>query len=201
MGEITIHTFGDSHSGFHECGWNGIFIDGITIHSHWIGPVTCASFGVRRLEIINIAKFNVKNGDVVCFSFGEIDIRAKMHIIHNEWKGFVDSCVVRYFEAIRDNVSQFKNLKVLVSCIPPVAQGANDPMYPTLGTDDERKEYTEYMNLKFREECKKYGYIFYDFYKSYCNEEGFLNESMGDGHVHIKDVGYMKDELLKILGI
>jgi len=197
--QIKLHTFGDSHCGFHECNWNAIKIDNVEIKSHWIGAVTCASFGVRKLGVLNIKEYDVNDGDVVCFSFGEIDVRTKMHILGNRYKKFIDRSVKNYFEAIKINISQFKDLKVMVSCIPPVAKDANDRYYPTIGSNEERKQYTEYMNMMLQRECNEYGYVFFNIYKQYSGDDGYMKPSMSDGHVHIKDARYMKSELLNIL--
>jgi hypothetical protein len=200
---ITLHTFGDSHAGFPKCNWCAVFVEGVNIITHWIGPVTCAYFGISQLETLNISKFGVVDGDVVCFSFGEIDVRANLAKENNRYE-FMGGMINRYFEAIEANVSQFKNLTVLVFCIPPVAKledtkRYNDMTWPTLGTDDERKKYTEYLNEGFKQQCINYNYTYFDFYKECCADDGYLDTSLSDGTWHIKDPKHIKAKLIEII--
>ena len=62
---MTLHTFGDSHSGFKDMGWNSISVDGLTIKTHWIGARTCYAFSQRKLDILDISKYGVRDGDMV----------------------------------------------------------------------------------------------------------------------------------------
>ncbi len=197
----TLYTFGDSHGGgFPEHGWRSVIIDNLSIVIHWIGPVTCAYFGVRRLEVLDISKFGVEDGDIVCFSFGEIDVRSIDKIKEDRF-GFIDGIVERYFEAIELNVRQLKDLKVIIQSVTPACRTIDsfDNNWPALGTDDERKSYTEYFNLRYEQYCEKYGYSFLNFYKEYCDEDGFLNKSLSDGHAHIREPKYIKLRLMEIL--
>jgi hypothetical protein len=66
---MTIHTIGDSHSGH---GWSNII-------NHPLGAVLCYSFGQKKLNICNICKFNIKDGDTIVFCLGEIDCRCHIH--------------------------------------------------------------------------------------------------------------------------
>ena len=196
---ITIHTFGDSHCGFKGCNWDNIHIEGIDIRTHWIGAKTCFSFGIKKLNTLDISKFDVKDGDIVCFSFGEIDVRVHINKIIVDWKLFIDYMGDRYFNAIKQNVSQFNLLGVMVSCVTPVAFGINDPEYPTRGTNEERREYTEYINSIINDQCVLNNYIYFDFYNDYCNKDGYLNMELSDGHVHIKNAKFMKQRLIDII--
>jgi hypothetical protein len=194
-----IHTFGDSHCGHMDgIGWRTI---DLPIETHWIGPKTCAGFGISKLEMLDINKFGVQEGDVVVFSFGEVDCRAHIHKHKNYWD-IINKITDNYFEAIKENIKQFDNLTVVVMSIPPVARrtALNDnPEFPTLGTDEDRRQYVEYFNNNIRRLCGKYGYLYLDVYWSYCDKDDFLDESLSDGNVHIKDGRYIKEELLKLI--
>lgn len=197
-----IHTFGDSHCG-HMDGVNWRTIDiGIPIETHWIGPKTCAGFGISKLEMLDISKFGVKDGDVVVFSFGEVDCRAHIHKHKDAFWDIIDKITVNYFYAIKENVIQFNNLKVIVMSIPPVARrdDLNDnPEFPTLGTDEDRRMYAEFFNNAIKRLCFVYGYLYMDVYFSYMDRDGFLDPTLSDGNVHIKDSKFMKEELLRLL--
>ena len=66
---------------------------------------------------------------------------------------------------------------------------------PALGTDKERKSYTEYMNSKLKELCKRYGYMFIDVYDKYCNEKGYLKLELSDTNCHIRNPIYIEEFL------
>ena len=56
-----------------------------------------------------------------------------------------------------------------------------------MGTDEERKSYVLYFNEKIKEKCIEKGYVFFNIYDKYEDENGFLKKELSDGNVHIKD--------------
>jgi hypothetical protein len=191
---MSIHTFGDSHSMF---GWRDI----PNIKFNWLGPILCYSFGRDKLSRLNIKNYNVAENDTVIFCFGEIDCRCHVykHITpENNYQKIIDNIVDKYFEAINENISQYKNLKVYVyNVVPSVEkeQHIENIEYPFLGDNNERKEFTLYFNSKIKENCLKYNYNFFDIYDKYTNEKGFLNSELSDGSVHIKNSIYIEQFL------
>ena len=147
---MTIHTFGDSHS-YH--GWRSEVI------VHHLGPVLCYSFGNEKLNRCDIRNFNIKEGDTVIFCFGEIDCRCHIHkYITDEitYQNIIDNIIKNYFDAIELNIStlQIKLKNVCVyNVVPPVEKHntIENPDYPYLGTDEERKQYYMYFNEKLKE--------------------------------------------------
>ena len=104
-----IHTIGDSHS-MQMHGWEGVI-------NHHCGPILCYSFGMQKLDRIDIRNFNINDGDTIIFSLGEIDCRCHIqkHISPNKtYQNIIDEIVNNYFEAIQLNVItsqiQFKNI-------------------------------------------------------------------------------------------
>jgi hypothetical protein len=183
-----IHTFGDSHS---YSGWGGIK----DIQIHHLGPKLCFSVGRDGIDIKE--GYNVENGDTVIFCFGEIDCRCHVHkhvTEHNDFKQIIDNIVNNYFIQIQTAVNKFDKLNtVIYNVVPPVQKnntGENSD-YPYLGTDDERKSYTLYFNEKLKEKCIKYNFLFFDIYNHYVDSNGFLNKSLSDGNVHIRDGTYL----------
>jgi hypothetical protein len=73
---------------------------------------------------------------------------------------------------------------------------AENPQYPYLGSDEERKSYVLYMNQKLKEKCIENGYIFFDIYNEYIDSNGYLRKDMSDDNVHIKNGVYI-DNFIK----
>ena len=195
-----FHIFGDSHSMY---GWKNIRSDKIQIHHK--GPILCYSFGQRKLRRINIAKGSgVKNGDYVCFSLGEIDCRCHIHkhvTPTNTYQKIIDSIVENYFIALEENSKLFQNIYICVYSVVPAVQKDNtpeNPDYPYLGTDEERKSYVEYFNKCLKKECIKHTYIFIDVSKKYADENGFLNKKLSDKSVHIQNPMHLLDFFKRI---
>jgi len=186
---MPIHTFGDSHSYF---GWTG------TIQHH-LGAVLCYSFGKEKLNRCDIRNFNIKDDDTIVFCFGEIDCRCHIHKHITDtisYQDIINNIIKNYFEAIELNVStsQIKLKNVCVYNVVPCVQKYNtseDPEYPYLGTDEERKQYILYFNKKIKEKCIENKYIFFDVHDKYIDENGFLRKDLSDGHVHIMDGRYI----------
>jgi hypothetical protein len=182
---MTIHTIGDSHSGF---GWTNII-------RHHLGPILCYSFGQEKLSRCDIRDYNIQDGDTIIFCLGEIDCRCHVHKHIKDtitYKDIINNIVDNYFEAIDLNVSisQLKLKHVCVYNVIPPTQKYNtweNPDFPYLGTDEERKQYVLYFNTKLKEKCIEKGYIFFDIYKHYEDENGFLRTDLSDGSVHIND--------------
>jgi len=186
---MTIHTFGDSHS-FN--GWEEI----PNVFTHHLGPKLCFSIGRDGINIKD--GYNVNNGDTVIFCFGEIDCRCHVHKHITESKDYnqiIDNIVNNYFIQIKTAVDAFDNLKVAIYNVVPPIQRHNTPEYieyPFVGTDEERKAYVLYFNKKIQQKCIEYNFLFFDIYNNYIDSNGFLNKSLSDGNVHIRDGVYLK---------
>jgi hypothetical protein len=195
---MSIHTIGDSHS---YNGWSGII-------NHHLGPVLCYSFGKEKLNRCDIRKLNIHDGDTIIFCLGEIDCRCHIHKHITDtttYQYIINNIVNNYFEAIELNVSisQIKLKNVCVYNVVPPIQKYNtleNPNYPYLGTDEERKKYVLYFNKKLQEKCIEKEYIFFDVYNDYIDENGFLRKELSDGNVHIRNglyiSNFMKEHIL-----
>jgi len=190
---MQIHTIGDSHC---HMGWNG---NGII--QHHIGPVLCYSFGKEKLDRCDIRDFDIKDGDTIIFCLGEIDCRCHIHKYVTEtttYQDIINIIVDNYFEAIQLNISisQIKLKNICVYNVVPPIQKYNtleNPEYPYLGTDEERKQYVLYFNQKLKEKCIEKKYIFFDIYNNYIDENGFLRKDLSDGNVHIGNAIYISE--------
>jgi len=188
---MSIHTIGDSHSGY---GWSGII-------QHHLGPILCYSFAREKLKRCDIRNFNIKNGDTLIFCFGEIDCRCHIHKYITKtitYQYIIDSIVENYFKAIELNISvlesKLKNICVY-NVVPPIQKynTIENPEYPYLGTDQERKNYVLYFNKKLKEKCIEKKYIFFDIYNNYIDKNGYLRKDLSDGNVHINNGIYISD--------
>jgi len=187
---MILHTFGDSHCGHDWYNWNAVKIDGLEIKTNWRGAWTCSKFAMKGLSVMDISEYGVRDGDMVLFSFGEVDCREHIHKEKENYKEVIEFIVRKYFKSIQENVERYDNLTTMVYCVPPIVRGS--------GIKNVIK-YARYFNKKLRGECEKYGYIFFDIYDKYCDEEGYLNPVYGNGNVHIKDPIYIEEELKRIL--
>ena len=187
---MLIHTFGDSHS---YSGWEGI----PNLRIHHLGPKLCYSFGRDGLNIKE--EYGVNDGDVIIFCFGEIDCRCHIHkyiTTSLDYTQIIDSIVDKYFFRISEAVQPFSNIKTCVyNVVPPIEKlnTEENPEYPFLGTDEQRKQYVQYFNQKLKDKAAEHGYIFFDVYDKYTDSNGFLNKSLSDGNVHIADGKYIRE--------
>jgi hypothetical protein len=188
-----IHTFGDSHADGHHSHWGYIRLPGINIKTHHLGGKLMYTFGKLKFNVLNIKNYGVCENDIVIFCFGEIDCRYHVHKhVNNEhsYIEIINDIVDNYFNAIKQNVEQYNNIKTCVyNVIPPTRGFAvdSDHPYPFLGSDEDRKMYYKYMNEKLKELCKVYNYYFFDIYDACCDHEGFLKTEYSDGNVHLRN--------------
>ena len=211
---MSIHTFGDSHS---HLGFESVNINGVSIITHWIGPVLCYTFGNNKLDLLDISNYGVKDGDTVIFCFGEIDCRAHVYRFVNEtntYENIIDNLVNNYFEAISENVKKYTRLNTLVYNVVPPANvflchpeeqcaidvfTKNKTEVPWKGRNEDRMQYHLYFNKKLKELCLSYNYTFMDVYDKYCDADGFINSELSDKNVHIKDPIFIKDFLVSYI--
>ena len=182
---MTIFTFGDSHSlhPFNKLAY---------VNRNTIGAVLAFSIGRDRLARLDLRKFPVSDGDIVIFCFGEIDCRCHIHKYvteENSYQSIIKTIVDSYFEGLREIVAPFKKLQVYVyNVVPPIEVDStvwNNPEYPFLGTNEDRKKYTLYFNECIAANCQSYGYGFFDIYDKYMDSNGYLIRSESDNLVHI----------------
>ena len=188
-----IYTFGDSHANF---GW------GDNIKKHNINSSLCYTFGKKKLQRIDIRKFNVKPNDTIIFCLGEIDCRCHIykHLTpDNTYQMIIDEIINDYIEAIQINV-KVSNVKLKNVCIynvlPPIRATIENTnpifWYAIHGTDEERKQYILYFNKILQKKCKENNFIFFDIYNHYVDEYGFLRKELSEG-IHIKNGVYIQN--------
>lgn len=178
-----IHTFGDSHSSY---GWSNI----PDLQTHHLGPILCFSIGRDGIQIRDGQ--GVHSGDTVIFCFGEIDCRCHIqkHITEStSYHNIIDGIVENYVKRIKEAVEGLHLRTALYNVVPPIQKHNTEenPQYPYLGTDEERKAYVLYFNQKLKQKCEEYEFLFFNVYEKYTDENGYLNKSLSDGNVHIRN--------------
>lgn len=186
-----IHIIGDSHASNKISGWK----DCKNIISHHIGAVLCYSFGRDKLKKCDITKFNIKRGDSIIFCFGEIDCRCQInkYITKDKtYKNIINEIVDNYLIAIKLNIKKL-NVKLnkiyIYNVVPPVRKKnvSENPEYPFLGSDEDRKKYVLYFNEILKQKCLNNNFGFFNIYEYYTCKDGFLIQKYSDGNVHIKN--------------
>lgn len=189
---ITFHTIGDSHAS--TIVW-GFTVDGFTIVCHTDYARTCAWFGITKPPV---ESFGVKKEDWVCFCFGEVDCRNNIGEYLDDYRQLIDKIVENYFYAM----SQYEAARVFVFNVPPTVRQSTIPGVVTPafnGTDDQRLEFTRYMNECFRRKCEEYHFVFFDVYDKYADSEGYFNLVYRDDCFHIANPVYLIEFLNKQL--
>ncbi|MEY5006597.1 MAG: hypothetical protein RI969_1685 [Verrucomicrobiota bacterium] len=183
---FAIHTIGDSHGGG-VSGLSGAFDLVGEVTPHHLGPRLMHSIGREGLDM---RKQGVRDGDTVICCFGEIDCRCHVHKFGPDYRKTIAATVERYVQALLANLERLPRLRLCVYNIPPPIRKAGkpeNPEYPYLGTDEERRAYVTCMNELLADQCARHGLIFVDVASEYADEHGFLRDSQSDGNVHIAD--------------
>jgi len=185
---INLHIIGDSHA--REFTWGGINITGLNIICHYLIDKTCAAFGIERPSIYEMG---VRKNDWVCFCFGEIDCR--VHIGRNKeyYKEIIDKIVENYFFAI----NQYKIAKKFVFNVVPsnIQATASASPFPSTGTDEERRCYVRFFNECLKNRCGEFGFIYFDVYDKYADENGYFNLQYRDDCGHIANPIFLTEFL------
>jgi hypothetical protein len=193
---MKIHTIGDSHAMF---GWRDI--PGVIVHH--LGPKLAFSVGRDGLTIP--PEFDIQAGDRVVFSFGEIDCRCHIykHVTPTtSYKEIIDGIVTAYIARIIELAASLPGVRCCIyNVVPPVERhkSAENKQYPFLGSDEERKSYTQYFNTALATACAANRLTFIDVYKYYATPQGFLNSAYTDGHVHIKNPMFITSYIYSLL--
>ena len=87
----------------------------------------------------------------------------------------------------------------MFNILPPIKKGSVEENrdFPFLGTDEERKSYVNYMNLRLKENCEINKILFIDIYDRYKTDDGFLKKELSDNSVHIANPIFLEDFLKK----
>ena len=196
---MTVHTIGDSHC---HSGW------GSEVVIHHLGPKLCHTLGKQHLTLCDFRNYDdMKDGDTVIFCLGEIDCRCHVHkhiTAEEPYQKVIENLVEDYIKAIEIIILasglQLKNVCVF-NVVPPVQRHntGENPEYPYLGSDEERKEYVLYFNSLLKSHCASKQFVYFDVYDKYCDSNGFLRKDLSDGNVHIRDGTFLNHFLMDLV--
>lgn len=183
---MKIFVIGDSHA---YNGWQNIqnSLPGVYVHIRHLGPKLMYSLKTTDLEFVRREKIN--QGDILVFCFGEIDARCHIHK-YEDAPSVISNMVKQYLNIIRDIVFGLPKIQVCLYFVPPAVHSEglyNNPEYPYVGTDEDRKKYVISINDRLNQMSKEFGYIFIDLTRDYTDDDGFLRKELSDGGPHIKE--------------
>ena len=198
-----LHTYGDSHASHHG-GWSDINIKDLQIRQNHLGPKLMFTLNDKDINIHNVVRVT----DYLIFCFGEIDCRCHVGKYKPNTTNNIDNLVTSYINTIKVITRNHDPSKVLIyNVVPPLERELEENLWmvgksalPTVGTDEEIKNYTLYMNKKLKELSNDNSFIFFDVYNKYTNDKGFLTKELSDGNCHIKNPIYIQELLINILG-
>lgn len=220
VSSFTVHVLGDSHAFF--CFNNtqsGITADemstfhyvkdgkscSLSFYIHWLGSRTMHRVGRDGLSGLNIKRFGVKEGDVVVFLFGEVDVRCHIGKQRDQFKRsqaeVIQTLASNYLRTIYENKRQYKNITCIVASVTPPCDRGYNPSYPFYGPLQDRVRITQELNEALSLHGQRLGIHFLDIYSMYAQEDGSLGVALSDGIVHIspRHNGPIKEKLVDIL--
>jgi hypothetical protein len=183
MTETNIFAIGDSHSIY--------FYDSNFVNHHWVGwggmPVTMYQLNLNGLPLYNIVErlqpgeichINIKENDIVLFSYGWNDTQKNIHKYGKDnYEAEIDSLVLNYIELIKKfSDGTFYKIKPIINCVFPIPQNINSEMN---GSKEDRINYTLYMNKKLKDLCCKNKIPFFDIYEL-LHENNILSSKVAD---------------------
>ena len=179
----SIFAIGDSHCIY--------YFDSIDINHHWFGmsnlPVTIYKLIEQDIPLYNIVEklppgdicqVNIKSNDFVLFCYGWNDIQKNIKKYSKDnYKNLIDYLVINYIKIIKKySDGTLYQIRPIVNCIYPIPISTNDSIF---GSDEERIEYTLYMNEKLKSECLQNDIPFFDIY-DIISDNSKLNKNVSD---------------------
>jgi len=188
---VLFHTVGDSHCTADQSVWTFPVDEPHALQTHHLGPVLMHSFGRDGGLKTSLLEYGVTAGDWVCFCFGEIDCRCHVnkHVSSSQtFEQVIDKLVSSYMAGIATTSAAVPGVNVAVFMVVPPCRShvAFNPEYPYVGTDEQRRAYTLYMNIALKRACTRFSYTFIDAYDAYVDSEGFLDAYKSDGKNHAR---------------
>jgi len=202
--ESQLNIYGDSHALllFHNLNivHRNLYSFGKTMYS--LGRDKC---------ITNFCETQINKNTTYCFVYGEVDVRAhvgKQVFYGKHHEHICNDLVNGYFRSIKANIREYKNI-IIVGIVPPtnsedhtickIHTDVTGGPLPFVGTDLDRKIYTDYMNSLIEKTCLEYGYKYFNPFSLYTREDGMMNRELSDGCVHVGNNDHFLNEFLTCL--
>ena len=199
-----VVVIGDSHTSLFDNNsernrgvWSDSLVD--IFDCRWIGPVTywrlCRDqrkfidfdYDIRYNPMAGIQiSTKIKPGQDVIINLGEIDVRCNiLKQGFDNYKTVVDNMC----DKIKTFITSYENkYKIHLMSISPTIYRTNfpprTPLFPFVGTDDERKNVTLYFNDKLRYISNELDIGYFDIYDIYCDDNGMMDINKSDKIVH-----------------
>jgi hypothetical protein len=146
--------------------------------------------GRDSLHALNLKDWDVAEGSVAVFAFGEIDVRChigKQRDYQNRsLEEIIETLSNNYIHSILKNQAQYNNIQsIIYNVVPPLKNSISRSNYPIYGTDEERVIITKMLNASLRNLCAQHNIGFLDTYNDFACEDGTLRVELSDGDVHI----------------
>jgi hypothetical protein len=195
-----IFAIGDSHTIF--------FHNSIYIKEHWafntkILPLTIYKFINTEFDLYHMGdilgggheNYNIKSGDYVLFYYGYNDIQKNVNLhCNNDYIKFLDEILTKYIDKIKKIEEIFK-IKPIVPCIYPIPR-IDAVNVNTIGSDYDRKKYTEYANSKISLLCDENKIVYLNIFDLLVDENGYISEKITKDSIHID---YDNESIRKII--
>lgn len=195
-----IHIFGDSHAHYSFRNLK------LAHHDLFCSSITMFRIGRDNL-IVNYNQDTINKGDIVVFSYGEVDCRC--HIQRQINLGKEENQVIKelaetYFHTIKHHIGMDVKV-VIVGVIPPTKQtdyeaihGPIQHEFPFVGSDEERCRYTNKLNTLLKEHSKRNHYTYFNPYAFYTREDGTLKYELSDSIVHVGNNTVVLEEFISL---
>jgi hypothetical protein len=211
--QSTVYVVGDSHAAFCFGATRDLLSEERMIYNYgslrlpfaiyWLGPITMHRVGREGLSFLDIRRFGVKEGDVIIFVFGEIDVRCHIgkqrDCEERSLDEIINSLAENYIATIIANKKFYARVIAVVFNVIPPFPGTYNAEYPFYGTLEDRVSITYKLNATLAKLCKLHNILFLNIYDEYCNSAGDLNQALSDGGLHIGKPHnrLIKDKLLE----
>lgn len=139
------------------------------------------------------------------YCFGEIDVRCHIHkqvtVYNRDIDEIISTLVDKYFDFILST-----NANIAVCGVVPTAKITGqehklmdtiNSKYPFVGSDYDRKIYTQKLNGYIMHKCLKENKIYIDMYADY-HMDGFLNPDLAGDLIHVSNKKYIADRVSSI---
>jgi len=131
-------------------------------------------------------------------SLGEIDCRCQIKKQveksgEKDARNAISNIQARLFDHLKEQAQLLPTgVQIFVyNHIPPSRQANINPaltkVSPSLGTDEERRSYAQLWNKQLEANCAEAGFTFFNIYKYYVGEDGFLAEWCTHDGLHVCD--------------
>ena len=203
--DVHLYVFGDSHSDWPYSIFKKVN-SRVILHNHSTHAKTlhgATRFGKR---FVNFKRAKVKDNSIVMINFGEIDSRSHLHRFkHKGLYKEMRRLVLAYEKLILENLELVPNVHIWIGGLVPTTEYCK---FSPMGKSYERLLYSRLLNEEIHRMAIRNGFFYIDNYEDYADENGFLNMSISDGSVHIRNDQFtlktklaLTNEIERIYGI